>query len=331
LDKPNEVLSEIIADLRRKRLEGATISQLVAEFHQQGLDLDQINRHFREGFGPSRHMNLTMMPKDESGNLIPDLLDDFIGSRVDASRDEWSDAPAYPDLMRRRDRHTFRQLARLTGNIFIVCAADRVAGQYIGKPGYRPAPYPMLGVPRSSPPNQGLLAADPNALTFRKLLESTTPATDYEQYQQHLERLAFKVGNQRDGYIIRDQNGSAFYAGYQLHGVYKEDGGSNAWTGSEGEKLRAELNRRMGEDLIQTGPLDRWAERLDLAETNPFCGPRPPVLFFLPNGNVQVRSDAKSMELYYRFLGIRWEDLYPSELPRDEEEQEETEEAEESE
>jgi hypothetical protein len=53
----------------------------------------------------------------------------------------------------------------------------------------------------------------------------------------------------------------AFYPGYCLHGVYSASNGSNAWTPAEGERIRAGLNRRLGEELVQCGPFDLWARR----------------------------------------------------------------------
>src|SRR4029453_13687074 len=105
--------------------------------------------------------------------------------------------------------------------------------------------------------------------------------------------------------------------GYRIHGAYRREGGSNAWTSGQGEQIRAELNRRLGADLVQGGPHDIWAGRLELPEGHPLRGPQPPTLFFLPDGDVQVRSDAKSMELYYRFFGIDWDGLYSSPLARE--------------
>ena len=270
----------------------------------------EINEHFRVAFYLSGRANLEMMPKQDSGDLIPEILDQYITPQIDEARERWTNASDFPDLMRHRDRHAFREVARLTGNVFIVCAADRFAGQLIGKPGYKPCPYRMLGVSRGSTPNQGLLAADPEAKIFREFLNSMKPPRDYRQYKEALARLGLRVGGEEDGYIIRDQLGSAFYSAYYLHGVYKQENGSNAWTGVEGEKIRAELNRRMGEELILFGPHDIWDHRPSLPSTSPLKSPQPPVIFFLPSGDVEVRMDTASMELYYRYLGIDWDSLY---------------------
>jgi hypothetical protein len=217
LNSTNEIIGEIVNDLRASRRAGASASQLVNELVARDVDMMDVNKYFRETFGLG--VNVSMMP--------PEMLDEHIGAQIDAKREQWQNAPPYPDLMRRRDREAFKAVARANGIVLIVCAADRAAGQY------------------------------------------------------------------------------------QIHGAYKQPSGVNAWTGNEGEKFRADLNRKMGSELVRSGPLDQWAQRLELAEDDPQRGPKPPVLFFLPDGSVDVRMNAKSMELFYRFLKIDWDELYP--------------------
>lgn len=233
------ILGETIDRLRAARQAGASVSHLLADLRGSGMELRHAAEHMAAAFCLSGQANIALIPKLDSGEPDPLILDDYIAGHVDAARERWEHAPPYPDLMRRRDRIAFGQVARRHGIVLIVCAADRAGG--------------------------------------------------------------------------------ASHAGYRLHGAYKLETGANAWTGSQGETLRAELNRRLGDDLVQSGPHDTWAERLELPESNPLHGPRPPVLFFLPDGDVQVRTDAKAMELYYRFLGIDWDALYPSTLPQEEE------------
>jgi hypothetical protein len=237
MERPTEILGEIVQDLRSRRLGGMSISQLVRHFHSQGMSVFAINQHFREAFALSHMANLNMLPKGEDGLPQDELLEGLIAEQVNANLEQWQAAPPYPDLMRRRDREAFRQVAQRTGSVLIVCAADRVAGQ-------------------------------------------------------------------------RE---------YLLHGVYKHGNGVNAWTAGEGEKIRAELNRRLGEELVRSGPLDNWEQRLELEEGDPRRAPRPPVLFFMPDGTVQARVDVKGMELLYRFLKIDWDAIYPSDAAAAEE------------
>jgi hypothetical protein len=211
---------------------------------QQGVGLFQVTSYFREAFLVSGQANIALIPKLVSGEPNPQILDSFIADLVDGARQRWEQAPPYPDLMRRRDRIAFEQVARRHDIVLIVCAADRAAARDVGR-------------------SRDAAAAAPGG----------SPC-------------------------------------YRLHGAYERETGRNAWTAREGEQLRAELNRRLGAELVRAGPHDTWAERLDLPEDDPRRGPMPPVLFFLPDGDVQVRTDARGMELYYRFLEIDWAKLY---------------------
>lgn len=226
------ILGEVVDRLRAERLAGTTVSQLVADLRRDGIELSEVTTYFREAFLLGGQANIALLPKLENGEPEPGILDDFIAGMVDAARERWRVAPPYPDLLRRRDRIAFEQVARQHDVVLIVCAANQVASQ------------------RSS--------------------------------------------------------------GYRLHGVYRRASGTNAWTGRDGEKLRAELNRRLGADLIQGGPHDTWDKRLALDDADPLRGPMPPVLFFLPDGDVEVRRDARGMKLFYRYLGIDWDEYYPS-------------------
>jgi len=288
LNSKNEIIGEIVNELRSKRLSGAPAAQLAEELATRGVDSMDVNKYFREAFGLG--INVSMMPKE--------LFDQHVGVQIDARREQWMNLPPYPDLMRRRDREAFKAVARATGAVLVVCAADREVGQYIGKPGFRCAPEPMPGATRSSEPNIGLLAADPASLESAVL--------------EKLQKNGFRIGGRDEGYLIRDAAGAALFRGYQMHGAYRVEDGVNAWTGNEGEKIRAQLNRKMGAELVRSGPHDQSADRLALEKSNPLRGPKPPVLFFLPDGSVDVRKDARGIELFYRFLKIDWDELYPS-------------------
>lgn len=298
--RPLEVLGEIVARLRAERLAGVPVSRLIVQLQQQGLELPQVNEHFMEAFFLPGPADLIVLER-ASGDRFHQMLDEYVGPMIDQTLGKWKAAPAYPDLMRRRDRQVFKAAARRTGYIFVVCAAEAASGQYIGRPGFRAFPFHPFVTARRFPPNEGVIAA-----------ETDNPAG---VYGGELEPLGLAVGSEEDGFIVRDRAGTAFYPGYYLHGVYNKEGRSNAWTGSEGEKIRASLNRAMGQELVLFGPHDVWGRRLDLDEGSLWRGPRPPVLFFLPDGSVEVRHDARSMELYYRYLGIDWDSLYPAQAP----------------
>lgn len=314
------ILGEVVDELRARRLSGAAVSQLVAELRGRGVALQEVARYMREAFLLPGQANIALIPRLDSGEPDPLILDDYIAECVDAARTRWEHAPPYPDLMRRRDRLAFEQVARRHGIVLIVRAAQRSAAQYVGHSGFRTAPHPLLGVPRRRPPNEGLLAADPESPELRSIVGCFSADRSHAGYVAALARRGLRVGSADDSYLIRDAAGRALYPGYYLHGAFRVENGANAWTAAQGERLRAELNCRLGDDLVPTGPHDTWAQRLELDESSPLRGPLPPVLFFLPDGNVEVRTDARGMELYYRFLGINWDTLYPdANTPADDE------------
>jgi hypothetical protein len=213
--------------------------------------------------------------------------------------------------MRRRDRASFRDVAGLLGIIIIVRAGNPFAGRYIGQQGFRPWLVFLPGVAHLIGPHAGLIAADPGDPLFAGFLASLNPPRTPEEYHQLLKELGLTVGSSEQGWVVRDEFGAAFYPTYCLHGVYDIRTRLSAWTAQDGELIRAELNRRLGADLVQFGPYDTS----DYRPRGRDRAPQPPVLFFLPDGNVEVRFDAESMESYYRFLKLPWASLYPSNEP----------------
>lgn len=238
VNSSRSVQSEVVDRLRNQRRTGVPISQLVADLRHDGLELADVTTYLREAFLLSGQASIGLIPKLESGEPDPAILDDFIAGMVDAARDQWQIAPPYPDLLRRRDRIAFEQVARRHDLVLVVCAA-----------------------------NQSRLASSE----------------------------------------------------YRIHGAYRRASGTNAWTGREGARLRIELNQRLGGEWIRGGPHDTWDERSNLDASDPRRGPQPPVLFFLPDGTVEVRRDSVGMERFYRFLGIDWDKLYPSAAAGEEE------------
>lgn len=304
---PKEIAGHIVDDLRARYLDGERVSALVRYLKRLNIGTTLMEKYLEEAFCLSRELDLAHIPTDDRG----DLAEKTLGPLINETKAVWSSAPPYPDLMRRRDRQTFRTLARLTGNVFIVKAANPYAGFYIGKEGYRPCPSRLMGAARLTAPNPGLVAADPKNTRLIEILRIETPHKTYEQYVDDLKSAGFTVGNESDGYLIRDAAKTAFYPGYYLHGVYKISNGLSAWTGHDGDRLRAELNKRMGEDLIQYGPHDGWDLRTELGGRGPIAGPQLPVIFFLPNGNADVRFEADSMARFYSLLKVDWDALYP--------------------
>ncbi len=310
---PLEARSATIDDIRAMRAGGSRVSDIVRFLAELKLDKTEMSLHLNEAFllehgGP----NLYFLPPGTCGGFDPQAIDDAFEVAVQEARSNWASAGPYPDLMRRRDRHVFRNMARQTGNIFIVRAANRLAGRYIGRSGFRPAPVGLTAVSRLTPPNEGLLAAEPADARSTGALQAQAPPLSNGQFTDAGLPAGFSIGSANEGYIIRDEAGNALHPCYLLHGVYDLETARNAWTAREGERLRAELNRRMGAELVVTGPYDIWAERLDLPKEDPRRAPRPPALCFLPDGNMSVCADADALEQFYRYYGVDWERLYPS-------------------
>jgi hypothetical protein len=97
--------------------------------------------------------------------------------------------------------------------------------------------------------------------------------------------------------------------GYRLHGVYT-DRGEPAWTARRGEHLRATLNRRLGGELIRTGPQDEWEYRNSPEIAGPLYGPQLPVIEFSHEQTIVCHLSVKSLaqQPVYRH---RWARLYP--------------------
>jgi hypothetical protein len=97
--------------------------------------------------------------------------------------------------------------------------------------------------------------------------------------------------------------------GYRLHGVYTEQG-EPAWTAKRGEHLRATLNRRLGGELIRTGPHDEWEYRNSPEIAGPLYGPQLPVIEFSHEQTIVCHLSVKSLaqQPVYRH---HWARLYP--------------------
>jgi hypothetical protein len=283
-----EVTGETVRELRRRRLQGARASELVTYLRGIGVGLLEASAYLEEGFSIPAHianrLSLLQDPETKSLNLV--AVDALIEPGI-AEAEAKITAPApFPEVMRRRDRYTFRSFAQRTGNILLVRGANPASGPYIGKPGFRVRPAGMPGYSRESEPNAGLLALDPSR----------------EDRRAELLAWGISAGTEEEGFILRNKFGEAFYDGYCLHGVYNGANGRNTWTGRDGERWRAELNQESGEELIQFGPVDTWVGR---------TGPRPPVIAYHPSGRISNLLDITQMKGYYKQAGINWSDLYP--------------------
>ena len=297
MDNHSEILGEIVDDLRLRRRAGESISDIVSYLATLGLHVSHIAEYLDEAFClPGDRPSLFIIPTDSNGLPNADVVNRRLGPVVDKARTSWAKAAAYPDLMRRRDRHAFREVARLTDTILIVRAADRHVAIYIGRPNFYPCPPYLPAVARATEPNRGLMAADPNDAAFRSFLSARFPHLSYRQYADRMSDAGFRIGSAQEGHIIRGSSGQSYYLGYQLIGAYSGTNHRSAWTGRKGEMLRGLLNRSLGEELIQWGPHNQ-AEYRSL-ET------QAPALVFYPGGHVDTRLTDIQLGSLYRDLRI---------------------------
>ena len=223
MSKPLEVLGEIVDRIRAMRRQGAKASEILR--YLEGLDLlgGESDTYLKEAFFLRRMTSVQMLPPE------PEAWDRAYDPRIEATRPQWMEADPYPDLMRRRDRRTFSQVARERACVIVVQAANPHSGQFIGKEGYRPGPPYLLALSRRTAPDAGLLAADPADTTLMEILRSMD--LTYEAYRRQLDRLGFVVSIPENGFVVRDQEGGFFYPGYCIQGMYLLRNGRNAWTG----------------------------------------------------------------------------------------------------
>jgi hypothetical protein len=88
---------------------------------------------------------------------------------------------------------------------------------------------------------------------------------------------------------------------YVLHGVYDADSGEPVWSGRRGEKFRADLNRRLGREMVTVGPLDDWEKRRE---------PRLPVIGFCHDQHIRNYLDVRSLARNSP-ASRHWARLYP--------------------
>jgi len=177
-----------------------------------------------------------------------------------------------------------------------VRAANTDGAKYLDRTGFRPAPVGFMGVARKTDPNSGLIAADPSDPALAAVLGAQDPPRTYAEHVHDLERAGFRVGAAEEGYVIRDQDGTAFFDPYYLIGVYSEEG-KNLWRPPIGERIRSQLNSRLGDELVRFGPLDTWEQA---------GAPKVPVICFAPDSNVHAFLDGEKLRSYFDYHQLPW-------------------------
>jgi len=303
-----EAIGELTGEIRSRRQGGQRMAEILRFLHEQGADSDCIRQYLRAAFfvPPSEVTRLRTMDL----SLVPETFEKWGAMLDEALREpgqEWQSAPPMPVLMSREHHSAFKEAAVSSDCCIIVCGADPAGGAYLGRSGFRVALPGLPAWPRRDGPNQGLLAVDPG--DARLAAELQAAGRTYDELVDDLKSRGFQVAPAADGFLLRDAFAQAFYPPYRLHGVYSFEG-ANGWTPQAGPRLMAELNLRLGDDLIQAGPHDAWEFRND-PRAGPLAGPQPPVVAFEPSGSVKPLPDLDAMKEFYQGWSIDWDAIYP--------------------
>ena len=305
-----EIVGQVVAQLRARRRQGTAIEEILSWLHSLGLKAQDVAEYLGGAFFIGRASQAVLAIEDPtwSGDLKESMYL-VLETAISCTEPVWAHAPVV-SLMRRRDRYVFREFARRHDCLVIVAAARRACARYIGKAGFRPSPPELIGVATHSEPQVGLIGADPRSEDLHAVL--ATMKTNYQDLVAEMEARGFRVCA-KEHYIFRDEAGRAFYDGYYLQGVYC--GRKNLWSGDAGERLRAELNRDLGEDLVQSGPQDCWDFRIDGSRAGGRGGPQLPAIAYFPDGQVLNLMNLNDLKSLYEELLIPWEQSYPAARP----------------
>lgn len=301
------ILGAIVKEIRARRRAGAGLGEIfsyLATVHPGERLL--ATRYVKEAFCQRADFLMTI----SADPYNPGAPIDFSSAEraVDSRRSDWEIQP-FPELMRPQDYFAFLQAADESKCAIIVCGANPEAGKRIGEPGVRCYGGRAFVTSSTAGPNAGLLTGDPNDTRLQELLAKT--ALSWENYGDHLARFGISISTPDEGYVLRDVDGFRLHEPYRLHGVYREgSGGEAAWTAREGERLRALINRRLGDELVLFGPHDEWEHRNDPAIAGPYAGPLPPVIEFQSEQRIDNFVDTRRLADSW-FYSSRWQQLYP--------------------
>jgi hypothetical protein len=289
----SQILGAAIRQVRRMWLGGASLEEINAFLQLRTPDTwNKVNEALERAFLQRR---LIMI------RLTPELIEE--------RRSEW-EHERISELMRLRDYFSFMHFAQQERVIVTVCAANPAAGQWIGQPGVRCYDGALPVVSRFSPPNEGLLAADPADPCLLELLNGYESPLSYAAYVGLLQTHGLRVASADSGYLLEDVLGLRYHEAYRLHGVYDEKTHEPAWTSKNGERLRGALNRQLGAELVHSGPHDNWELRNERSIAGPFFGPQAPVLVFDHDQYIDERLQHRDLASIYSYH-IRWNELYP--------------------
>lgn len=197
--------------------------------------------------------------------------------------------------VRDRDDAAFRDYAKAQSLFVVVRHSNPASLQYIERDDVLPKPMNLKAKTLSEGPGAGLVGCPPERFTSEEAWKAEVKS---------LAQDGFYVGPAEDNFVIRDAQGRAYHADYDLHGLYAlvhnvlETGGHEY-----------QLNLAFGKDMIQHPPHDLW----DLRNTpGPNQGPRPPATAYLPDGSAIDLQTPEQMRELYKLIQLNWESLYPN-------------------
>jgi hypothetical protein len=291
------ILGYVVRTLREMAAGGASATEILAYLVERtGSDVDLRYDYLRSAFARTDNIFFYVLPPGP----LTEAQEEMVAQLIHEYRSVW-EAQRFPELMRLRDYFSFLQFAKAENVTVTVCGANPLSGPFIGRRGHHCFDGNLNVVSRETPPNEGLVAADPQDLRLIRMLNRYAQPLSYADYLKQLATQGYVVRGPEDGFVIEDAAGERFYEGYRLHGVYDADSGEPAWTARRGEWLRAALNRRLGNELIRSGPHDDWEYRNDREIAGPLLGPQLPVIEF---------NNQDGIENYVRYEDMAWRHPY---------------------
>lgn len=104
----------------------------------------------------------------------------------------------------------------------------------------------------------------------------------------------FVLGREQD-YLVEDAFGRRFYSDYDLLGFYDVTTGTTVYS----EEFRQDMNRRLGREVVQHGPLEEYLHYKKV-------GLKFPILSFTPDGQTIISNNAKELKAVYGRYRIPW-------------------------
>jgi hypothetical protein len=153
-----------------------------------------------------------------------------------------------------------------------------------------------------------LLAADPSDERLLDVLKRTS--LSYDEYLDQLELQGFHVKAADSGYLVEDGKGNRFHECYRLQAVRNPNSQEPVWTGTRGEKLRASLNRHLGCELVQSGPIDEWEHRNNNNVARLLGGLDRLMIRFGPDEHI-IDNALSIRDLSVKSSNSRWPNYWP--------------------